>query len=333
MPPRTAVPVACARCARLSRQRLSARPISTTRPSKAPPSSAERDTPGPSSKGDTADSSKQEDPDSGEPGALTRRLEAATEDALLSRSGRHAINEAGFSPELKARLLAKVSAANPSTPIPERNIAPGAGQGTRHHASAQPWTGTETTEDAVLRMLDDAKPRLPRDLRGPPVQPPVLKKRVDGPARAAGARERAESYRGGGLSEKERGQLKSEFADRFGPGVRSMPSLTGLASLANERCATDLVAFLCSLRHVLTGPAGSRRLSQGASSRFAPSRENVVTSASANWQKQEHPPRSRPRARHPLRQPLHRHSKLSLSLSLGLYRDLKSTNDPRPSTS
>src|SRR5690606_25144957 len=130
MPPKTAIPVACARCAGLSRQLLPARPFATSRPSRAARRSSERDTSGPCPKKDAADSSEQESPGSSEPGALTRRLEAATEDALLTRSGRRVVDEAGFSPELKARLLAKVSAANPSTPILERDVAPGAGQGT-----------------------------------------------------------------------------------------------------------------------------------------------------------------------------------------------------------
>lgn len=237
MPPSTAVPLTCARCARLSQQRLRGRFLSTSRPSQTSRNTPERDPPAPSSADGTPASERRETsaPAAAEPGALSRRLEEATEEALLSRSGRRSIEEAGFSPELKSRLAARISAANLSTPVLERDIAPGAGEGTRHHASAEPWTGTEAAGDAVLRMLDDAKPRLPRDLRGPPVQPPVMKRRVDGPRRAAGARERAESYRDGGLSDREKSQLKSEFADRFGPGVRSMPSLTGLASLANER--------------------------------------------------------------------------------------------------
>lgn len=219
MPPRPA-PLACARCARLP-QRLS-RPMSTSRPQPTQ-RPAENDTP----KQDAAPTSEQ--------GALSRRLEAATEEALLSRSGRRAVEEAGFDPDLKARLVARIS-STPSTPgVSERHVAPGAGSGTRHHATAQPWAGAESTEDAVLRMLDDAKPRLPRDLRGPPVPPPVAKRRVDGPQRVAGARERAESYRETGLSKDERRQVAGEYAEKFGPGVRSVPSLTGLASMADAK--------------------------------------------------------------------------------------------------
>lgn len=235
MPPWTYPLTTCARCcARSLPPSLPVRPFATSRPSKdnSDPSDATssqtKDTPGP-----------KEEPE--EQGALTRRLEQATEEALLTRSGRRAVSEAGFSPDLKARLEARISAASPATPSPD--MTPGAGSGTRHHASSAPWTGTESTHDAVLRMLDDAKPRLPRELRGPGVAPPVVKKRVGGAQRAVGAKERAETYRETGMSERERGERKGEFAERFGPGVRGMPSLTGLASMADQRWVLSLYRF------------------------------------------------------------------------------------------
>lgn len=224
----------CARCAAsLPRSLHATRPFSTSRPSKAskPPrtSRASDD----ATAAPTKDTPAREE--SEKQGALTRRLEQATEEALLTRSGRRAVEEAGFSEDLKARLQARISAASPSTPSLSPEIQSGAGSGTRHHASAAPWTGAESTEDAVLRMLDDAKPRLPPELRGPGVAPPVAKKRVGGAQRAVGARERAETYRDTGLTERERGQVAGEFADKFGPGVRGVPSLTGLASMADQR--------------------------------------------------------------------------------------------------
>lgn len=233
MSPRTAIPLTCARCARLAQLRPSARRISTSGARQTSHRAPEQGEPAPAPKDDSAQPRR-------EPGALSRRLEEATEEALLSHSGRRAVDEAGFSPELKERLMAKIAAANPSSPVLSRHVAPGAGEGTRHHAAAQPWTGEEAAEDTALRMLDDAKPRLPRDLRGPAVPPPVTRRRVGGAARAAGARDRAAAYRDTGLSDTERGQLKEEFADRFGSGVRNMPSMmpavtTGLASMANRR--------------------------------------------------------------------------------------------------
>lgn len=229
MPPRTRPLTACARCARSLPATVSARPFATSRPSPSKDSSNPSDAP----PTQTKDTPGREEPE--HQGALTRRLEQATEEALLTRSGRRAVSEAGFSPDLKARLEARISAASPTTPSHPPDIAPGAGSGTRHHASSTPWTGTESTHDAVLRMLDDAKPRLPPELRGPGVVPPVAKKRVGGAQRAVGAKERAETYRETGMSERERDERKGEFAERFGPGVRGVPSLTGLASMADQR--------------------------------------------------------------------------------------------------
>jgi hypothetical protein len=190
---------------------------------------------------------------------MTSRLQQATEDALLTggRAGRRAIEEAGFSEELKAKLLDKVASAKfhqeHSAALAEANIVSripdSAGLGTRAMASAQPWTGQETTEDAVLRMLDDARKQLPPELRGkskPPVPAPVdmrIRREVGvSPGRrAAGARDKAHAYAGmgvkdKGLSDEEREAMRREFRERFAPGARAMPNtVSGLAALANER--------------------------------------------------------------------------------------------------
>ena len=190
---------------------------------------------------------------------MARRLQQATEDALLSggRAGRRAVEEAGFSDELKAKLLDKVAAAKfhteHSAALAQADltsrIPDSAGLGTRAMASAQPWAGQESTEDAVLRMLNDARKPLAAELRGkvrPPVPQPVdmrLRREVGmSPGRrAAGARDKAQAYAGiaaqdKGLSEEEREAMKREFRERFAPGARAMPNtVTGLAALANER--------------------------------------------------------------------------------------------------
>ncbi len=194
---------------------------------------------------------------------MARRLEEATEEALLTggRSGRRAVEDAGFSDELKERLLAKVKDAqfrsDNAAAFAEVDMPASAGRGTRMTAASQPWTGTETTEDAVLRMLTDAHKPLQRELRGRPTMPglqPVDTRMRQGPRpspgrRAASARDQASAYSGlglkgleedRGLSDAEREAVRKEFRDRFGPAARAataaMPStLTGLASLANER--------------------------------------------------------------------------------------------------
>ncbi|KAH6657592.1 hypothetical protein BKA67DRAFT_532791 [Truncatella angustata] len=192
-----------------------------------------------------------------EPGPMARRLEEATEEALFTggRAGRRAVEDAGFSEELKARLLARVRDAEfrseNASAFAEAGLPASAGRGTAHLAASQPWTGAESTEDAVLRMLNDAHKPLAPSLRGKPRLPdlkPVDMRftrdtRSQG-QRAAGARDKAAVYAGmglkdkeqNGLSEKERDELKKEFRERFKPAARAMPNtFTGLASLANER--------------------------------------------------------------------------------------------------
>lgn len=188
-----------------------------------------------------------------EQGPMARRLEEATEDALLrgGAAGRRAVEDAGFSDDLKQRLLKKISNADfrseyVGSPA-MADIPAAAGQGTRHAASAQPWTGSETTEDAVLRMLDDAHKPLKPGARGQ-YQPPLADMRLRrGPVRspgqrAASARDQASMYVGmgnkscKGLSDEERDELKRELDERFRPGARSLPvSVSGMAALANER--------------------------------------------------------------------------------------------------
>lgn len=172
------------------------------------------------------------------------------------------LEESGFSEELKERLLSKLidakfksenaaAFAAAGLDAPESDVV---GQGSRDIASSAPWTGSESPEDAVLRMLTDAHKPLSRELRGKPkiAEPnPVdmrlrRERKVSSGVRAASARDRASAYAGLGLKEKEREgkpltdkekeALKQEFKDRFTPGARAVPAtLTGLAALANER--------------------------------------------------------------------------------------------------
>lgn len=190
-------------------------------------------------------------------GPLARRLEAATEETLFTggRAGRRAVEDAGFSDELKERLLAKVKDAEfrseHAAAFAEANMPSEAGAGTRLTATSQPWTGTESTEDAVLRMLHDAHKPLKRELRSrpkiPELQPIDMRigqeRKMKPGHRAANARDKASMYAsmgikeaGEGLSEKEREEMRKELRDRFRPAARAMPNtLSGLASLANER--------------------------------------------------------------------------------------------------
>ncbi|KAF4125924.1 protein of unknown function (DUF1992) [Geosmithia morbida] len=200
---------------------------------------------------------------------MSRRLEQATEEAMVSGglAGQRAIEDAGFSKELKAKLLDRVQDAKFrqqfAGAFAEVGMPAAAGVGTRATAMAQPWTGQESTEDAVLRMLDDSKKPLGSGQRGkfepPPVDMRIKREPVLSTAERAGrARDKAHFYptrssmenskskvKGGknsketkGMSEEEKEGFREEYRERFAPfGVRrGMPNtLGGLAAMANER--------------------------------------------------------------------------------------------------
>lgn len=187
-----------------------------------------------------------------EQGAMSRRLTDATEDALLlgGKAGRQAVADAGFSEELKIKLLEKVEAAkfqsDHAAAFTEAGMGSNVGRGSRDVATAQAWAGSESTEDTVLRMLNDAKKPLNPHLRGPLRLPnPTIdlrlkpKPKIAPGQRLANARDKSSIYaiaKDSPMSDKEREDLRREFKERFTPGARPMPnSIRGLAALANER--------------------------------------------------------------------------------------------------
>ncbi|ELQ42004.1 hypothetical protein OOU_Y34scaffold00240g11 [Pyricularia oryzae Y34] len=155
-------------------------------------------------------------------GAMSRRLEQATEDALLTggTAGRRAVEDAGFSDELKERLLNKIADAE----FRAKHA------GALHEAGIPSAASSSSHQDVVVDM------RMRRE-----------------PGRTAGqkfeaARDKAATYAAtagaaaaaaaaaGARSEEEREKFRSELQERFSPGFRAMPnSLSGMAALANER--------------------------------------------------------------------------------------------------
>ncbi|KAH8747715.1 hypothetical protein F5882DRAFT_491101 [Hyaloscypha sp. PMI_1271] len=185
-------------------------------------------------------------------GAMSRRLQEATEDALLEggRAGRKAVEESGFSEELKQRLLERVEAtqfrSENTRAFAEAGMRSNVGRGSRDIATGQAWTGTESTEDAVLRMLDEAHKPLKPGMRGSanipsPIVALRLKREVkERPGqRLANARDKTSIYavsKDAAMTEKEREDMKKLLKERFSPGARAMPnSFRGLPALANER--------------------------------------------------------------------------------------------------
>lgn len=187
-----------------------------------------------------------------EKGAMSRRLSELSEESLESggRSARKAVEEAGFSEELKRKLEDKIANASfkseNASAFAQASMPASAGRGTRDIAAARPWSGTESVEDASLRMLNDAykpmrvAPRVP-GLRGPPksIDTGRPKNRIGAGTRLANARDRTsmyESIRDSGLSDQEREKLRQEMKMRFAPTARAVPgTITGLQSLADER--------------------------------------------------------------------------------------------------
>lgn len=184
-----------------------------------------------------------------ESGAMSRRLAEATEDALLTggRAGRKAVEEAGFSEELKGKLLERLEAhkfrSENASAFAEAEVTSNIGRGSRDIATAPQWTGVEKLEDTVLRLLDDSHKPLKPGLRGSGKVPVDFRlkqePKIRPGQRLANARDKSSIYaisKDSQMSEKEREDRRKELKDRFTPGARSMPnSVTGLAALANER--------------------------------------------------------------------------------------------------
>ncbi|KAI3338445.1 hypothetical protein F4824DRAFT_81132 [Ustulina deusta] len=256
---RAARPYVCARCASNILRPNYAWPTTLSRKSYATKPSASDASAAATNETQNATNNNSAVPSAAtcESGPMSRRLREATEEVLLTggQAGRRAVEDAGFSEELKERLLAKVKDAQfrsqYAAAFSEAEMPVSAGEGARMTATSQPWTGQEPTQDAVLRMLADAHKPLNRELRSRPrrseLRPVDMRMRqqskLNPSHRAANARDRASLYAGlgmkeseDGLGDKERAARREEFRERFQPGARALPNtLAGLASLANQR--------------------------------------------------------------------------------------------------
>lgn len=184
-----------------------------------------------------------------EEGAFTRRMRQMSEEAL--ETGGHgavkAVEEAGFSVDLKAQLEQRIASASFRTS--EADLPAFASRHTRELATTEAWTGTESIHDASLRMLNDAhKPmRLGRPHRAPGVQMPKSvdtgrsRTKEQRGVRLANARDRSGMYvsvkSDDELGAEDRAKQLQELKDRFDPNARVIVpgDLSGLASLANKR--------------------------------------------------------------------------------------------------
>ncbi|PWY82899.1 hypothetical protein BO70DRAFT_428967 [Aspergillus heteromorphus CBS 117.55] len=207
-------------------------------------------------------------PDPPEKGAMARRLSEMTEQAMLEggRAARRDMQHAGFSEDLKQQLEERVAAAAFKSEYAGAHsivhLPPSAGQGTQSIASAQPWSGTESTHDITLRMLDDSRKRIRTTFKPPHPQPKPVDMRLtpkpkESPGlRLATAKELTATYtllqqtenananadkNPSDTSQQQQQQqqrqaFRQELHERFSSTARPMPAtLQGLTALANER--------------------------------------------------------------------------------------------------
>ncbi|EJP69260.1 hypothetical protein CRV24_000582 [Beauveria bassiana] len=202
------------------------------------------------SKKDTKATNESRLTETEELGRLARRLQEATEEALLTggRAGRQAVEDAGFSEQLKEKLMSKIADAKFKNDFAGALAEAGiTSKGEKSHGSSvgahQQWTGEERTEDAVLRMLNDSKKPTQPNLRGNLIDTRLRRAPVLSPGqKAASARDRASAYSSigmkdsAGLSDKEKEEMKKQFRERFQPEGRIGPvAISAIASMANER--------------------------------------------------------------------------------------------------
>ncbi|CUS15323.1 unnamed protein product [Tuber aestivum] len=179
--------------------------------------------------------------------ALSRRFTEMAEEAITSspRKAAKIASENAFSEDLKREFEERIAKAQFNTThaqvLSTVSLPAGAPKQVRDIAAAAPWTGTESTEDAVLRMLVDTH----KPLRGKPPAPvnvDLRPTRASGPQsasqRIADAREKTTEYtlnKSGALSGNERSEVRNMFRERFMPEGRAVASLNAIASLADEK--------------------------------------------------------------------------------------------------
>lgn len=185
------------------------------------------------------------------------------------RSAQKAINEAGFSEELKNELLDRISGAQAArshavSAFAQAQMPASAPKQSQDLAAAKPWTGTESLSDGALRMLNDASKPVRVPFKAPGAQRPPTRVDTGRPAkgspssssgvRLANARDKTSMYsylQDSSLSQKEREQMRKDLKERFTPAARSAPmTLRGLESLANERIEDAIARYVFEMDEI-----------------------------------------------------------------------------------
>lgn len=163
-----------------------------------------------------------------EESAIHRRLQSLAESAQPLPDD----PTAGLSDVDIAKIQDRISQASFNQAYPrahaQANLPPSADKLTRHIAADTPWTGEESTPDAVLRMLTDVH----KPLKMPLPKPTLSSLPLKGPAKVIPPK----SSGGRVLAAKEATQGYSLLKEKLSPGFRAMPAtMEGLASLAEEK--------------------------------------------------------------------------------------------------
>ncbi|CAZ83521.1 unnamed protein product [Tuber melanosporum] len=192
-------------------------------------------------------------PDAEEESALSRRFTEMTDEAMTSspRKAAKITSENVLSEDLKRELEERIAKAQFNTTHAQAlsvlDLPSGAPKQVRDIAAATPWTGTESIENAVLRMVVDThKPPRGEPVRKPKPQTPGnvgpspirASKPQSASQRIAYAREKTTEYtlnKSDSLSEDEKSEVRNMFRERFMPEGRPVASLNAIASLADEK--------------------------------------------------------------------------------------------------
>jgi hypothetical protein len=181
-----------------------------------------------------AESATEPEPEAEDDGAMTRRLRSLAEEAegIPAHFNTKPDPSSTITDADLLKLQDRIAQASFNASYPraqaEHDLPKTADKLTRQIASDQPWTGEETTPDAVLRMLTDVH----KPLKMPVGKPSLSQLPLKGPKKPTTPR----SPGGRVLAAKEASQGYTLLKEKFSPGFRAMPAtMEGLASLAEER--------------------------------------------------------------------------------------------------
>lgn len=189
---------------------------------------------------------------------MSRRLQQLSEENLEAggKRAQRSLHEADFSEDLKAKLLERIAHSDfkekHAAAISIADAPEYVDKASRATAASPAWQGSEKLEAAASRMLHDAYKPMKVPFQVPRPAPPPRRVDTGRPGKApssgvrlANARDKTSAYaisKDPNATDVEKEEFRRTMKARFGSEGRHAPaSLTGLASLADERIA-DAIA-------------------------------------------------------------------------------------------